>query len=431
MKIKRVLQGTALTALAAAAWMGAGSTDASAAVNPATGVTFDGNSLNITAESDDLEIMTSVAKASGSDNKIKISAWDVYEGNTAKVDLSKLNVTKDSYIAVKTDDMDKPFLVKIAATTKKTKVDLNKETAKINKVTLTEGEATEIQVRTAIGAYGEKAAVSSFDFSNYQYQGASLYVRVPAKITTATKEANQLPSAIKNDETKYDVYSVGSLPGKEAKVNIPKQANGPSVPVDYVKGKVSIPAKTEYRVVVATASALVPSSSAVKVDKKDPKPVSELLNGASKAVVEVRKTATTGKKCASKWTRVEIAAPKTFAEDSITTEFKADAATADAIAKVTTGSSLEIKYTTDKKATKKTGFSIANACSVAFQYYVGDDVNSAADKDIKTLKATTGKANLKKDAAAGKKIWIRVAGDKKSARWAGAWKELGTLPTIS
>jgi len=33
MRIKRVLQGTALTALAAAAWMGAGSADASAAVD--------------------------------------------------------------------------------------------------------------------------------------------------------------------------------------------------------------------------------------------------------------------------------------------------------------------------------------------------------------------------------------------------------------
>lgn len=430
MKIKRVLQGTALTALAAA-WMGAGSTDASAAVNPATGVAFDGNSLNITAESDDLEIMTSVAKASGSDNKIKISAWDVYEGNTAKVDLSKLNVTKDSYIAVKTDDMDKPFLVKIAATTKKTKVDLNKETAKINKVTLTEGDATEIQVRTAIGAYGEKAAVSSFDFSNYQYQGASLYVRVPAKITKATKEANQLPSAIKNDETKYDVYSVGSLPGKEAKVNIAKQANGPSVPVDYVKGKVTIPNKTQYRVVVATAGALATSGGSVST-QKETKPVSDLLNGASKAVIEVRKAATAGKKCASKWTRVEITAPKTFAEDGITTDFKADAATDAAIAKVTTGSALEIKYTTktSRNVTTKTGFSITNNSSVAFQYYVGDNASTAADKDIKTIKASNGKANLKKDFA-GKKIWIRVAGDKKSARWAGAWKELGTLPTIS
>ena len=430
MRIKRVLQGTVLTALAAAAWMGAGSTDASAAVDPVNGVTFNGTSLEITADSKDLEVMTSVAKASGSDSKIKISAWDVYEGNKAIVDLSKLNVTKDNYIAVKTDDMDKPFLVKIAATTKKTKVNLDKEKATITSVDLTSGTATDVQVRTAIGSYGKAAAVASFDFSNYQYQGASLYVRVPASVTAPTS-AGQLQSAIKNDTTSYNVYSVGTLPGKEAKVNIAKQANGPAVPVDYVKGKVTIPSKTQYRVVVATASALATSGGAVS-SQKDVKNVSELLNGASKAVVEVRKAATAGKKCASKWTRVVITAPNTFAEDSITTEFKADAATADAIAKVTTSGSLEIKYATKtvKRVETKTGFNISNGSGVAFQYYVGDDANTAVDKDVKTLKASTGKATLNKDAS-GKKVWIRVAGEKKTSRWAGEWTLIGTLPTIS
>lgn len=428
MRIKRVLQGTALTALAAAAWMGAGSADASAAVNPGTGVEFDGTSLKITAENDDLEIMTSVAKVST--KGVKISSWDVYEGNSAVVDLSKLNVTKDNYIAIKTDDAP-AFLVKIAATTKKTKVTIDKEKATITKVDLSAGTADKVQVRTAVGSYGTAKAVGDWDLSNYQYQGASLYVRIPAAPTAPTIEEAKLDSAVKDDTTKYDVYDIGTLPGKEAKVNIAKQANGPSVPVDYVKGKVTIPNKTQYRVVVK-GTALASSSSAVTT-QKDPKNVSELLNGAKKAILEVRKAATTGKKCASKWTRVVIEAPKTFLEDSIAKEFNANAATDGAIAEVTTNGALKIKYATKtvKRVESKTGFEITNETKVAFQYYVGDNANTAVDKDIKTLKAEKGKATLKKEAAAGKKIWIRVAGEKKSARWAGEWTELGTLPTIS
>lgn len=429
MRIKRVLQGTALTALAAAAWMGAGSTDASAAVNPTAGVTFDGTSLKITAEADDLEIMTSVAKASGSDSKIKISAWDVYEGHEATVDLSKLNVTKDNYIAVKTDDMDKPFLVKIAATTKKTKVNLDKEKATITSVDLTSGTATDVQVRTAIGSYGKAAAVSSFDFSNYQYQGASLYVRVPAS-TTAPTSAGQLKSAIRNDTTEYDVYSVGTLPGKEAKVNIAKQANGPAVPVDYVKGTVTIPKGVQWRVV--TGSALATSGGAATAAKES-KDVSTLLGGAKKGVVEVRKAPSTGKKCASKWTRVEIQAPATAAEDGLEVKnVDVKATTEQSIASVTTNGALDIKYTTktSRNVTSKTGISITNGSGAPFQYYLGANPATAAAKDIKTLKKTTGKANITKANASGKIVWVRVAGDKGTKKWAGEWINLGTLPTI-
>ena len=89
MKIKRVLQGTALAALAAAAWMGTGSTDASAKVSTDDISIEDGI---IHMNSDDAEIMVSIVQVKN--NQFQIKNWDVYEDGCATVDLSKLNNAK-------------------------------------------------------------------------------------------------------------------------------------------------------------------------------------------------------------------------------------------------------------------------------------------------------------------------------------------------
>lgn len=422
MKIKRVLQGTALTALAAAAWMGAGS-DASAAVSPTGGVTFDGTSLKITAEADDLEIMTSVASVNT--KGVKISSWDVYEGHTATVDLSKLNVTKDNYIAVKTDDAD-AFLVKISAATKKTKATVDKETAKITKLEVTDGaDGSKIQVRTALGSYGDADAFGNFDFSNYQYQGASLYIRIPAAIKeTITAEASDLGSAVKNDETKYKVYEVGTLPGKEAKINIAKQANGPKVSIDYLKGTVSIPKKAQYRVIKEGDIKLIASGSAISTgDNKATPSVDELLGSAAKGVLEVRTAANPGKKCASKWTRVELDAPAVLAANTDTVAFPASAGITTNGTIVASGASIgaEVSFTDTGKngAHKYTAIVIKNTKDTSIEVQVGTEKAKILKKDA-TLKVTKDKAN-------GKDVQVRIAGDKTNKVLAGVWAKAGTI----
>ena len=191
MKIKRVIQGTALTALAAAAWMGAGS-DASASVTNARIDRADDSSyiLSVEAENDDPEVMVGVAKVS-KDGKAKVSAWDVYEGNSAEVDLSKLNVANDNFFAVKTDDMDKPMFVGIAASSKKNKIEFNAGSAKITKLQTTVVKTTtdytgDIEVRTVTGTWD--SVQQTAEFSKYQYQGATLYVRIPADDNKKTEK---------------------------------------------------------------------------------------------------------------------------------------------------------------------------------------------------------------------------------------------------
>lgn len=421
MRIKRVLQGTALTALAAAAWMGAGSADASAKVTP-TSVSFDGTSLNITAENDDLEIMTSVANVST--KGVKISSWDVYEGNTAKVDLSKLSVTKDNYIAVKTDDA-KAFLVKISATSKKFTIKLDKEKPKISTFT-TDGEAfgTKIQIRSALGSYGTADEYTNFDFSNYLYQGASLYARLPYSSQTPTKEATDLDSAVRGDETKYEVYDIGTFPGKEAKISVSKKAKGPNVSIDYVKGTVSIPKKAQYRVIKENDTVLPSSSAAITGDKKEDKKVDELLGSAATGVLEVRTAAVEGKKCASNWTRVDLKAPAVLAADNDTNVFPyASTGITTKGAIVVSGDSIgaDVSFTDagKKGAHKYTEVVIKNTKGTSIEVQVGDE-------KAKVLK-TNATLKVKKDKANGKVVKVRIAGDKAGKVLAGVWAKAGTI----
>lgn len=440
MKIKRVLQGTALTALAAAAWMGAGSTDASAEVVPMNDVMFDGEKLFIQAEESDHEIMVGVAKVSN--DKAKVSAWDVYEyeDGYVEVDLSKLNAGNDNYIAVKTDDMSQPFFVKIAAASKQTKVTVDKATAKIKEIKTKVGKAgasavdlkkTAIEWRTAIGGGYNSEDNAEVDFSQYQYQGATIYVRTPAVCSGIAKDTKTLGNGDdkKDTTTKYDVYTVGSLPGKEGKVSIAKQANGPKVAVDYAKGTVKLPKGTFYRVV--TENEGIVTGGAVGDSKATP--VADILSATygenktpltgDKAVVEVRKEAT-DKKCASKWTRVEIQKPVAMTADGTTfnKDWTTKVTTAQAVNVVTTGASLTAQYTESKGKTKTiNGLVLTNNSPLNLEYAV-----STTASGIKKL-ATGGKKVTLKTTAASQNIYIRVAGDKKSKKWAGAWLDLGKV----
>lgn len=422
MRIKRVLQGTALAALAAAAWMGA-SSDASAAVNnTAIEKTTDGNYvLSVTADTSDLEVMVGVAKVSAKDGKAKVSAWDVYEGSSAKVDLSKINVANDNFFAVKTDDMAKPMFVGIAASVKKNKIDFNAGSAKITKIQSTRLKATsdytgKIECRTVNGNWSELTQDSSF--ANYQYQGATLYIRLPQDSAQTTEKKDVIDVTTNKANTKtIKVTQLGSLPSKETKLNIAKQANGPKVAVDYVKGLVTIPAKTEYRVIVNS----VVSPTAVGDTKISTTP-GALLESNDKAVLEVRKAASTDKKgkAASKWTRVTLVKPQD-AGFAVTGTISTSSALE---AKAATAGSVKLTFTKDKK---ENAAALSMEATGDFDYYIG-----APTYDGKGFKAIKGKkaakkVTLSKKAVDGKDIYVRTCGDKASTTWAGQWEKIATV----
>lgn len=445
MRIKRVLQGTALTALTAIAWFSAGSAGASASVG-IQDVIFDEEGISLEVQFSDAELMAGIAKVD-KNKKAKVTAWDVYEpaegtstGN-AKIDLSKLNVTKDNYIALMTNDMESPLYIKLAASAKKNRITFRGDTARISDFKADGKDIEEIDYRRTTDAWGASGKVSELDFSGYQYQGATLYVRV--------KGINKLESASDYDsikdgqvgvvplgsttEVNVDVYNVGSLPGKETKLNIAKQANGPSVPTDYTKGTVTINKNLEYRVIKESGTATYNA-----LGSKEVKTVAGLLEATATAqaedvaVLEVRKAAiTNGKgKCASKWTRIKIENPNELVLDSSSTKDINDATIEQPVTISTSaGAIMEAGYKLNSKQTEVTHLVLTSKSVDNYEYYIGSQAPSVSDKAIRPIKG--GKVvSINKADVSGKNIYIRLAGDKKVKRWAGAWKQVGTSITV-
>ena len=445
MRIKRVLQGTALTALTAIAWFGAGSA-ASASVG-IQDVSFDEEGISLEIQFTDTELMAGIAKVD-KNKKAKVTAWDVYEQaegastGSAKIDLSKLNVTKDNYIALMTNDMESPLYIKLAAAAKKNRITFRGNTARISDFKADGKDVEEIDYRRTTDAWGASGKVSELDFSGYQYQGATLYVRVKGinKLKAADGKIDDIKDGQvgvipvgSTTEVNVDVYNIGSLPGKETKLNIAKQANGPSVPVDYTKGTITINKNLEFRVIKESGTTTYNA-----VGSKEVKTVAGLLEATANAqaedlaILEVRKAAiTNGKgKCASKWTRVKIENPKELLLDSANTKDIKDATIEQPVTISTSaGAIMEAGYKLNSKQTEVTHLVLTNKSTDNYEYYIGSSAPDVSDRAIRPIKQ--GKViNINKADVSGKNIFIRLAGDKKAKRWAGAWKQVGTGITV-
>lgn len=466
MKIKRVLQGTALTALAAAALAGTVTADASAAEKfNFNNVTFElgyNVGMYITPPEGSKEIMVGVASFKNGAVKIADTAWEVHdvydEDEGIYVDLSKLSVTKDNYIAVKSDSTD-PVFFRIGASITKLGFDYNAGT---NTLAFKDGmktgtnasslnkDNTQLMYRTQFSSWDELYCYTWNDdgtkkfndknvvFQDYQYQGATVYLRTAGIENDMTLKDNQLGTVEDaNDKSttkaKYDLYNAGFMPSKEVKVNIAKQANGPSVKADYVNGKVNIPANTQYRVI---ASGGVISGTDEKpyesTTAKATPTVSELLKltktAATSGTIEVRKAPKTdGKKgkAASKWTRVPIEIPDKIV---ITGAKRGNAdftlgntveieATGGAI---TLADGITVEVTAAASGSKKgqvngVKVKVPDKC----EYDVNVDVGAAKPTTVNIGKEKTIKVT------AGKEIKIGKAGNKKSKAWASETISIG------
>lgn len=442
MRIKRVLQGTALTALAAAAWMGAGSADASAAIS-ADDINYGYQSLEINS-SGAKEIIVGIAKVD-KNNKAKVSAWDVYEGDSAEVDLSKVNVTKDAYIAVKTDTDEIPVFVKIEAAEKKNKAELNAGTRKITfKSGGTETADFEGGYDDEYTEYKDGKPIAKYIAPEQQYLGATLYLNVPGKAYETEAEGKKTGEITdvtddKKDGKKATLVTIGKFPTKSVKLNVPKQANGPAVPVDYVKGTIKIKKGVELRVVGNVKISNIASGAAF--DNKTLS-VSQFFDAQfenaneDKGTLEVRVAAKTeGKgKAASKWTRVAIQKPQDISA-STGVEANATVATSGATKATVSGGAVELTYTSAKKTgAADGGLKFDNKSTYNIDYVVGTETAAPVPNDkgvvtgSKTVKA--GKAATLKKLSDNQVVWVRVSGDKNKKQWATAWAPLHkvTLP---
>lgn len=268
MKWKKLLKSTAFTVIATAAWFSAGRIDASAEISQdSVTVDTEKQQMIVKLDENDKEVIISVATKGKKNGNItfKMSQWDVHEVNGAaevKVDLSKLSNIKDNFIAVKTENMGTPFIVRIPAAAKVNVITYNAEK---NELDFKAGDkkstakaATYFQYKTIYGDWSESKELTDGKkadiFQNFQHQGAGIYLRTSATksgeaLTPNTGDYKNVYDA-QNINTKLDVYDSGTFPGKITKINIAKRANGPSVPVQYGAGTVTIPKAVEYRVLI-------------------------------------------------------------------------------------------------------------------------------------------------------------------------------------
>ncbi|MCI9077423.1 MAG: hypothetical protein HFH68_00685 [Lachnospiraceae bacterium] len=361
MRIKGLLQGIAVIATAIVAWSGAGSANASADIGiNAVRVDTEEQQVIVTPKASDKEVLFGIAKK-GYNRKtgktiFKVTAWDVHDTNgtgEVKIDLSKLNATKENFIAVMTGDMDKPFIIKIPAADKVNILTYNAEKHELDyKAGISRRDAIAVksfEYRIPGGKWSEPQemdnGVKKDIFEEYQYQGASLYIRTCAKNETELKPDTYYSNVYdaNNLDNKLEVYVSGTLPGKIAKLNIAKQANGPAVSVQYTAGTLTLPKAAEYRVLIkdqnnvysfkefdvmengqVTGKETVVLTNASSVTKgvridtilgTESNPATSGAAGILEIRTKAKENSSSPKKarCASKWTRInlEITAPLT------------------------------------------------------------------------------------------------------------------------
>ena len=497
---KKFLQGVLTLGMAAAICFGASAVRADAAVQ-ASNIKVNGETQTMTISSTDKEILVGFAAKGQKSGKttFKVASWDVYEpeSGTVTVDLSHLNSAKDNFVEVKDLEGNKT-LIKIPAAAKKciASYDASKDElgvkAGASKSAAT--AATSFEYRTAVGSWTDGETLTdgktTAKFEKYQRQGATLYLRIPGEAASdgsaAAIEANsELTDVYEADDLTEDgkiatTYKSVSLPSKEVKLKIAKQAKSPKVAVNYVKAEVTIPANTEYRLYGDTD--FVKADGKTKITANASKlnvAVGDLLKkdattNYSEGFIEVRTTANTSKKkAASKWAHIDLENPvelsaselKAITQDTSTTTTDPNCINAlsgndtdgwksltqttavkddvggtvkyggcgVANAKVTDGETapkdlVTVKYGAVNK--NSTGQVILeNKGDTAYQVVVKESRTATISDSDKAsmLKAGNGKTLTLKNLKTGQWIFIRKAGVQKEKKWVGVYKVMGVV----
>lgn len=464
METRKKLQWAAVAAFAVTAWTWAGANNVSAAVTAAD-IEVSGTEQKMYVNvNQDKEMVFGTATRSRKPGKVvfKVSSWNLYETGSSKraeIDLSKLSNIKDNYIAVKTDDMEVPVIVRIPANDKVSSVRYN-------------GATQELEIKTGASRTSLKAAENyewrtvysnwqtpdenqkladgkvSGVFGEFQFQGGTLYIRTPgeglSKITETTDAT--LKDAYDAEDTgkAVKVYDAPKLPGKETKLNIAKQANGPAVSVQYSAGTLTLPKLSEYRIVTVSGSSVTIPDDVIKNESaKRGVTVDELLPGNSESgILEVRTEPNNSrKKCASKWTRITLEKPSLLEMSGSDTLIGKPSAPSDGVYKWGGGGIKNVTVAgdagesgikpvvvkADYQSTDK-GFDVVITSTSSENYHIAvmdKEEKPGASVSARTLRANSSLAlSGLKD---GQVIYIRQDGNNRTKTWAGEYTKFGTV----
>jgi hypothetical protein len=397
-------------------------------------VNLDEQSMTVTGKTQ-ISVAFPTVKAD-KDNKTKLTVtvknWDVYEGETATVDLSKLNPSKDSYVVVKDESDATPQLLVFQAETRKFNAvytpaytDSDKPTIKIQvaKTDLDEKDTTAFQYRTAYSSWNDLvlSGDSPTDLTPYLQEGAQLNIRAASALAAESEDASSAFTA-----SGYDVVEAGTLPSKEFKVKIAALPNAPTVTADYKNNQFKLKKGAQYRTDYTGAWVNVPDSLVIK-----------LSDLSDKTVLQSRLAADSSKKkAASKITSVTVtqpaAAPELIDTDNDATvlaEIQEAATSKDTeILKTDENSKQSITVKLDAKKgtiiTNKTGVSI----DVVQTKGTTEKVTSIKDTKSATIKYDKDTSLAVRYSAVTKDVVDKTTKDiTQHAAWASVSAELGTM----
>lgn len=340
--------------------------------------------------------------------------WDLYE-KAATVDLSNLKTTKDSYITVKTSSGTAIYKVN-KDTQKKFKATCDGETIKLE----VDGKAVEGNDLAKYSWRTENSAWTAFsttpiDLTPYTMQGATLYIRYTgAGIGASIAEGTEKVKIDEKTEVKVKNIPANYFPAKEFKVKVPKKANAPVINVDYAKGEIKKNAKAVIKT-GANVSGTLNVAFGTSVMAENFK-----INNSTAGVLMMQIPADTSKKKPASKTAV-FEWPQTTAP---TVTYTKPAISGTTISNQTSDLiSGKLSYKAVDNANKaKATFEITSKDSDnTYEIYKGTESNGQVTYESKAI-ATLKKGSTKpvvlnaSKAPEGTKLYIRIAGDKATAK---------------
>ncbi len=242
----------------------------SESIIPVDQVTIDYDKCALRVATNDDEVMVAFPTVRVVDDEIvdlKVKSWDVYtneykpdESNVVTIDLSPLKMTRDSYVAVKTNATEKAYLIHFSPLLSKLKAQYDPETRGITIIDRADNDNecdTYFEYRTANSGHTIYDPDDDFALMQFEMEGATLYLRELGGYVdddvlygSGTLAASYIASRqgavdIAPEYVLYD--AIGKFAGKELKVKIPKLANGPTASANYNKRIFTVKKGCEYR----------------------------------------------------------------------------------------------------------------------------------------------------------------------------------------
>ncbi len=319
------------------------------------------------------------------------ATWDVYNGASAKVDLSNLKTTADVYIAVKDTTTAVPnvyFIPKntvkytgtygVDAETSKSGLTfkIGKEVQNITSATLLEYQTVKASAWTAYAPTG-KSAFSTTNLPMYEKQGATLYFR---------QKAATMENGAAVDKVDFKLITVsGNFAGTEFKVKIAKEASAPTATINYDKATFTVGTGKEYRQRQGASATWAPAQPP---EGKKTETIQLTKTQLGKAGVFEVRTAATNKKVASK-IRIYSFDAATAPSTELNIEANTTGAVVDPTVKYNADNKVNVYYNLSKTGVAQINF--LNKTDIAYSVFKADPYDNPTERAVVVLPANATK----------------------------------------